>query len=61
MNHDATHCLDYEAGKCPKKCWRAELTEDLRHRQDLSWLPTSWAHFGWTAECPMIRAGGGRP
>lgn len=49
MNHDATHCFDY-AAECPKKCYRAELTEDLKriHYE----LPASWAHFRGTKECP---------
>lgn len=51
MNHDATHCLDYEPNKCPKRCYRAELTEDLKHRPDLIWLPVSWAWFLGTKEC----------
>ena len=34
MNHDATHCDDYKVNKCPKKCYRAQLTQDLRERHD---------------------------
>lgn len=48
MNHDATHCADY-AKDCPKKCYRAELTADLREIP--YYLPTSWAHFKGTSEC----------
>lgn len=55
MNHDATHCLDYRAGQCPKKCWRAELTENLKHRPDLVWLDVSWAHLAETEECQKRR------
>ena len=51
MGHDASHCLDYDPGRCPKKCYRAQLTEDLRHRPDLVWLPVSWMHFIGTGEC----------
>ena len=51
MNHDATHCADYTKG-CPKKCYRAELTEDLRKIH--YFLPTSWAHFKGTKECPKF-------
>ena len=50
MNHDATHCADYEKSKCPKTCYRAQLTEDLRKRIYL--LPTSWAHYKGTNYCP---------
>ena len=51
MNHDATHCADYTTA-CPKSCYRAELTADLRKRIDLLWLPMSFAHFKGTEECP---------
>ena len=50
MNHDATHCFNYDKKKCPKKCYRAQLTEDL-HRVHYS-LPTSFAHFKYTSHCP---------
>lgn len=49
MNHDATHCADYTTA-CPKSCYRAELTADLRKR--FYALPTSWSHFKGTKECP---------
>ena len=51
MNHDATHCADYTMA-CPKSCYRAELTADLRKRIDLLWLPVSFAHYKGTKECP---------
>lgn len=50
MNHDATHCADYKKSKCPKNCYRAQLTEELRNIYYP--LPTSWAHFEGTKECP---------
>lgn len=49
MNHDATHCFDYTK-VCPKSCYRAKLTEDLYSQ--IYQLPTSWAHFRGTKECP---------
>ena len=49
MNHDATHCFDYSP-ECPAKCYRAQLTEDLKQR-DYE-LPVSWANFKGTRECP---------
>ena len=50
MNHDATHCFDYDPKICPKSCYRAELTEDLKH---ISYgMPTSWSHFKNTVYCP---------
>lgn len=53
MNHDATHCADYKKGKCPKSCYRAQLTEELRNIAYI--LPTSWAHFKETKECPKFK------
>ena len=32
MNHDYAHCEDYDVN-CPKECFRAKLTEDLRQNQ----------------------------
>lgn len=56
MNHDATHCADYKKGSCPKRCYRAELTEELK-RIDYP-LPTSWANFRGTDLCPLTRKDG---
>lgn len=52
MNHDATHCADYERGKCPKNCYRAQLTQDLKDSHYT--LPVSFSHIGWTDDCPLI-------
>ena len=51
MNHDATHCADYDKKKCLKRCYRAQLTEELQHITYL--LPTSFVHFKETRECPL--------
>ncbi len=51
MNHDATHCYDYNKSKCPKSCYRAQLTEELRNNYYP--LPTSWSYFKGTKECPL--------
>ena len=53
MNHDATHCSDYKKSKCPKSCYRAQLTQELYD----NWLrfrglPMSWTNFKNTEECP---------
>lgn len=53
MNHDATHCADYKKSKCPQTCYRAQLTQELRDRDDLYCLSVSWANFKQTKECPM--------
>ena len=55
MNHDATHCADYKKDKCPKKCYRAKLTEELRGIPYP--LPRSWANFEGTKECPKTKEG----
>ena len=49
MNHDATHCLDY-CKDCPKSCYRAQLTAELRKIVYL--LPVSWANLKETRYCP---------
>lgn len=57
MNHDATHCSDYRVNKCPRTCYRAQLTRDLNKRPDLWYLTTSWANFKGTKECPILNKG----
>lgn len=46
MNHDYTHCADYNS-QCPKSCFRAQLAEDL-HRY---WGPVSMANLKYTDYC----------
>ena len=53
MNHDATHCKDYDKKKCPKNCYRAELTEALK--TDNYHYPVSFAHYFGTKECKLVR------
>ena len=50
MNHDATHCFDYNPDECPKDCYRAQLTEDLR-KSKYPW-PVSFSHMKCTEYCP---------
>ena len=52
MNHDYAHCSDYEENnaRCPKSCFRAELTRDLLLNPQ-PW--SSWMHFAGTSECPL--------
>lgn len=50
MNHDVTHCADYQENRCPKSCQLALLTKDLT--KIIYLLPTSWAHFRETKDCP---------
>ena len=58
MNHDATHCADYKISKCPASCYRAKLTKELKERNDLYYLPISWANFKQTKNCPIRNVGG---
>lgn len=51
MNHDISHCLDYKKSYCPKSCFRAQATEELRHIKYL--LPTTWSHCKGTPLCPL--------
>ena len=54
MNHDATHCADWDKKRCPKSCYRAKLTEELEERSDLWYLPISYSHFkGDKRVCPL--------
>ena len=57
MNHDATHCADYKKSKCPKSCYRAKLTQELRETSAWAWLPISWAHFEGTQHCAKTNKG----
>ena len=50
MNHDYAHCSDYRKD-CPKNCFRAQLTKDLKQRTDLLGLPFTWMSFKGTKEC----------
>lgn len=53
MNHDSTHCLDYDPKRCPMECYRAQLTAELKLRDDLKYMPMSWSHYINTEECYM--------
>ena len=53
INHDVSHCLDYDPNKCPDWCFRAQVTEDLNDRHDLVGIPMSWMHFRQTSECGL--------
>ena len=51
MNHDYTHCWDFDAEVCPKECFRAQLVRDLMcfHPN----IPVSWGRFKNTKECKL--------
>lgn len=52
MNHDVCHCADYIPTDCPKTCYRAQVTQDLRDNMEkLKDIPMSFAHFKGTPYC----------
>lgn len=54
MNHDYTHCADYDAAICPKSCFRAQVTAELEaDRENIVGVPISWASFKGTKECRL--------
>ena len=55
MNHDVSHCSDYNPDTCPKSCFRAQVTADLYAREDLAGLPFSFMafHTSGDPECPL--------
>ena len=55
MNHDACHCSDYNKTVCPKDCYRAQLTQDLRDiwESKLHGIPMSFAAFKGTKYCKL--------
>ena len=54
MNHDATHCTDYSKSRCPKSCYRAQLTQDLFDNWlRFRFLPMSWSNYRLSEECPL--------
>lgn len=59
MNHDACHCMDYRKEICPKKCYRAELTQDYFEMTEKGEIdfPTSWSHFYGTQYCKRVKDG----
>ena len=54
MNHDVSHCSDYDPKVCPAKCYRAQVTAELDTRKDLIGIPLSFMHFFLSGdpECP---------
>ncbi len=55
MNHEYSHCLDYEPN-CPKKCFRAQLTKELLDNPTVVPMGiASWTHFRNLDECEKNR------
>lgn len=54
MQHDVSHCSDYDPSICPITCYRAKVTQDLRDNLDtLGDIPMSFAHFKGTVYCAI--------
>lgn len=55
MNHDVSHCSDYDPDICPSTCYRAQVTKDLQDNWDTLYkdIPMSFAHFKNSAFCSM--------
>ena len=55
MNHDVSHCSDYNPDTCPKSCFRSQVTADLFARDDLAGLPFSFMSFHKNGDpkCPL--------
>lgn len=59
MNHDASHCSDYQKDICPEECYRARLTQDLKDNWDkFEYIPMSFSHFKGTRYCTKWPEGG---
>ena len=50
MNHDYSHCLDYNKD-CPRECFRGQLVRDLNRHPMLKNI--SFASFKGTDECEL--------
>ena len=71
MNHDYCHCMDYDKGKCPSDCFRAQLEEDIK-KNNLYGVPFTYSSLKgtdccvlgkkivfprdcWNVECPFFK------
>lgn len=54
MNHDVTHCANYNRKWCPSHCYYAKLEEDLKKRSDLYYLPISYTSYINTSVCCLF-------
>lgn len=50
MNHDYSHCLDYNKD-CPRECFRGQLVRDLNRHPMLKNI--SFVSFKGTDECKL--------
>lgn len=56
MNHDASHCLNYDAERCPDTCYRAQLTQEYQDRKtEFLGIPVTWTAFMGTDECRLTK------
>ena len=48
---DFCHCLDWDPNICPKSCFRAALTKDLKEMDPPYEWPVAYASFKGKEEC----------
>ena len=53
MNHDVSHCWNYDETTCQTDCYRAIVTKDLRDSKYP--YPVSFSEFKGTDECPLAK------
>ena len=53
-NHsDLCHCSDWKNDICPKECFRARITKELRDMGPPYPYPVSYANFHKSGYCPL--------
>lgn len=50
---DFCHCSDYNSDICPKECFRARLTKELKEADPPYPYPVSMANFRHSGYCPL--------
>lgn len=57
MNHDVAHCFDYDKKKCPKSCFRAQITQEYFEMKAAGRVDffTTWTHFKDTQYCALVK------
>ena len=55
MNHDYSHCSDWNPDMCPESCFRAKITKDLKENSEkYKYGLFSYAHFKGTSYCTLV-------
>lgn len=53
IDHDYSHCMDYNKETCPPNCFRAVITQALYDDERYGSLPVTFTNFKGTDECPL--------